>query len=514
MNFRSAILLLTGFAACAAHAQKAHRIFHIQAGSAITQPISGRLLLFMQRGKGDAQLAPDALELSTHPVWIAAQEIHDLQPGGEVDVDADIEAYPQPFSRATGSGWEVQAVLDVNHTYNYSERIAADWESTVVPMSGAEPVLTLNAHSAQAARQKAWAAATGEPGVVESFSAHSDALTHFWGKPTDVHAWVVLPPGYEPHSKKTWPTVYWSQGFTGNAGYGLVTGKKLHALMIAKKMAPMIWVMLDESLPEGTHEFADSANDGPWGTALVHEFIPAIEKKYRMDARPDARFLNGHSSGGWASLQLELNYPEVFGGAWPTSPDPGDFHSFFNIDLYAPNANMYRKPDGTANPFVRLDGKVTATFEAFTKEEVVLGPYGGQMSSFEWVFSPKGADGAPVPMFDRVTGAVDPQVVQYWHDHYDLAVLAEKQWPAHGKRLKGRIHLWVGSEDTCYLEGPAHALYSRLQALGAEPHFTFIPGASHMNVYQVGNDPDGLWTTISQQMDAVAHPHHPWSLGQ
>ena len=60
---------------------------------------------------------------------------------------------------------------------------------------------------------------------------------------------------------------------------------------------------------------------------------------------------------------------------------------------------------------MRMDGKVVATFEQFSQIEQVLGPYGGQVASFEWVFSPKGADGAPVPMFDRATGAVDPKVV-------------------------------------------------------------------------------------------------------
>ncbi len=39
----------------------------------------------------------------------------------------------------------------------------------------------------------------------------------------------------------------------------------------------MIWVFLDESSPTGTHEFADSVNNGPWGQALTTEFIPYFE---------------------------------------------------------------------------------------------------------------------------------------------------------------------------------------------------------------------------------------------
>ena len=51
------------------------------------------------------------------------------------------------------------------------------------------------------------------------------------------------------------------------------------------------------------------------------------------------------------------------------------------------------------------------SIEDFTRREVVVGEYGGQMASFEWVFSPRGADGLPVPMFDRTTGAVDSAVI-------------------------------------------------------------------------------------------------------
>src|SRR6185437_15604790 len=51
-----------------------------------------------------------------------------------------------------------------------------------------------------------------------------------------------------------------------------------------------------------------------------------------------------------------------------------------------------RKSDGTPYPLVRDKGKVLATFQQFAQLERVLGPYGGQMASFEWVFSPKGKD--------------------------------------------------------------------------------------------------------------------------
>src|SRR5205085_9577287 len=130
----------------------------------------------------------------------------------------------------------------------------------------------------------------------------------------------------------------------------------------------------------------------------------------------------------WATLQLQINYPKIFGGTWSTSPDPSDFHDFTGVNLYAANANLYQRPDGTPTPLIRDSGKVVATFEQFAKTEAVLGPYGGQISSFDWVFSPKDKSGAPEPMFDRTTGAVNARVVEYWRDPLDLAPIVQTTW--------------------------------------------------------------------------------------
>jgi S-formylglutathione hydrolase FrmB len=268
----------------------------------------------------------------------------------------------------------------------------------------------------------------------------------------------------------------------------------------------MIWVLLDESSPTGTHEFADSVNNGPWGEALTAELIPDLEARYRMDAKPSGRFLNGHSSGGWATLWLQTRYPTLFGGTWSTSPDPSDFHDFTGVDLYAPNANVYRRPDGSAYPLMRDHGKVLASLETFAELEAVLGAYGGQMSSFDWVFSPKGQDGRPEPMFDRVTGAVDPQVVAYWRDHYDIAYRLAHNWPALKPELDGKIHLIVGTADTFYLDGAAHKLQAVLDGLGAKSDFRYLPDRTHMDLYKIGDDPRGLLKVIAWEMYAVARP--------
>jgi hypothetical protein len=346
------------------------------------------------------------------------------------------------------------------------------------------------------------------PDVARLEEFESPLLTQFWGKPMKIRAWVVLPPGYSAAAK--YPTAYWTHGFGGDIDGALQRGLLIHGRMKDGKMPPMIWVMLDESCPEGTHEFADSVNNGPWGAALTTEFIPYLESKYRMDAKPSSRLLNGHSSGGWATLQLQVNYPKIFGGTWSTSPDPSDFHNFSNIDLYAPHANVYRKQDGSKYPIMRDKGQVLATFEQLARMEAVMGPYGGQIASFDYVFSPRGPGGEPEPMFDHVTGDVNPDVVAYWREHYDLAHIVETHWAERGADLKGRIHLIVGTADTFYLDGAAHKLDAVLSRLGGDGHFTYVPDRTHFDLYRVDKDPQGLFDEIGQQMWDVARPGENW----
>jgi Putative esterase len=266
----------------------------------------------------------------------------------------------------------------------------------------------------------------------------------------------------------------------------------------------MIWVLLDESCPGGTQEFADSVNNGPWGRALTSELIPYLERKYRMDAKLRGRFLTGHSSGGWATMWLQVSYPNVFGGTWSTSPDPVDFRDFTNTDL-TKDDNVYVRPDGSPTHLVRLGGKDVVSFEQYSRQEAVLGEYSGQISSFDWVFSPRGAAGRPMPMFDRQTGAIHHDVAQYWLDHYDISHILTSHAPQLAPLLKGKIHIVVGTVDTFYLDGAVHLLQQAIEPLGYNAKITFLAGRNHSDLYK-----GGLETRMAEQMYDVARPKNTW----
>lgn len=506
-----------------------HRFFHVQLGGGQPQPVSGRLLLFATAAK-DAEAAAKARggdgkvsEVDTSPFFptrtaVAAREVDRWLPGQLVDIDADRTVFPQGWSQLPPGDYAVQAVLDVHHDYNYGGRDAGDLVSPVVtlhlPMAEI-PTLVLDAvvPARDPWQLGRWAAAMGQDALpaarvhAREIDFVSPALTAFRGHPVHMRGRVLLPPGYDAKANITDPTVYYTQGFGGGNDRVVGTLVSIYAAMAKGEMPPMIWVFLDESGPTGTTEFADSVNNGPWGRALTTELIPELEKTYRMDAKPGGRFLQGHSSGGWATLWLQTRYPKLFGGTWSTSPDPSDFHDFTGVDLYAPHANVYRKADGTPYPLVRDHGKVLASFQQFAQLERVFGPYGGQLASFEWVFSPRGKDGRPEPLFDRDTGDVDSAVVAYWREHYDIAYRLARDWPGLKGDLDGKIHLYVGSADTFYLDGAAQRLKAVLDGLHAKSDIRFIADRTHFDLYRVGDDRQGLLKQIAWQMYRVARPH-------
>ncbi|KRA61851.1 enterochelin esterase [Caulobacter sp. Root655] len=500
-----------------------HPILQVQLGPQIQTPVSGRLLVFAQPLAAAKAAAKDGKVTRVEPDPfgaekgnISAREVATVQPGAVIDIDLDGVAAPQAFSQLPPGDYAVQAVLDQNHSYNYNSRGPGDLVSPVVELKlplAAGTKLTLETIEpatdpwnlpASVPEQRRALRVALRPHAHE-IAFVSPALSAFWGRPITLKGWVVTPPGYEA-GKDRYPTVYYTTGFGGTANSLVGVGASVFDGMAKGRAPPMIWVLLDESSATGTHEFADGVNNGPWGTALTEELIPDLEKHWRMDAKAGGRFLNGHSSGGWATLWLQTRYPKVFGGTWSTSPDPSDFHDFSGVDLYAAGANIYFKPDGSTWPIARDKGKVLASSRDATLMEEALGEYGGQMRSFDWVFSPRGPDGRPMPLFDRATGAVDPVVAAYWRDHYDIAEWLKRDWPALKPDLDGKVHLIVGAADTFYLDGAAHRLEAVMKGLGAKTDFRYLEGRTHFDLYVIGDDDRALLDQIAWEMYAIARP--------
>jgi enterochelin esterase-like enzyme len=463
------------------------------------RPVSGRLIVFMKPDSGPSSEMLEPGYFDPESVWLAAMEVRNLAPGASVELDPDGVRAPRKLSLAPKGDYRIMALLDPDHTYAYHGADDGDLYSEIVRMAALDPAAAAPVEIALTKRKTVDPPRDTE--LVKLASMRGEALTAFWGRPVEVRAGVVLPPGYASSPGRGRPAVYVVHGFGGSHRDAWVLGDDLARKMGSGEMPEMIWVFLDGSCPMGHHEFADSVNNGPWGRALTSEFIPYLERKFRMDGRPPGRFLTGHSSGGWSTLWLQITYPDFFGGTWSTAPDPVDFRNFTLIDLTkAPAENFYRRADGSTRNLVRVRGRELATMEQYVAIERVTGDYGGQLASFEAVFSPRGEDGRPMPVFDRDTGAIDPTVAKAW-ERYDIAFVPRRNWARLGPKLRGKLHIIVGSEDTFHLEEAVYLLRDALRELGSDAVFEVVPGRDHMDLYQ-----GGLSERIAREMYARARP--------
>ncbi len=333
----------------------------------------------------------------------------------------------------------------------------------------------------------------------------SDALSKFWGRDVYLGAWILLPDGFDEHPNAKFPVIVYQDHF--NPGFRFLnlteippdpkspnfarekSSYQFFQDWTSGRLPRVILVYVQNANPYYDDSYdVDSANVGPYGTAINHELIPAIEKQYRGIGEGWARATYGGSTGGWEAIATQVFYPDMYNGAYVACPDPVDFHAYQNIDLYDDTNAFVRKGDFGEIPIAadrKPDGTVIALSGAEYAYEYVLGTHGRSTEQWDiWqaVFSPAGDDGYPAQVIDSNTGAIDKQVVAYWHDHYDLTAIVKRDWPTLGPKLEGKLHFTVGDGDTYFLNNAVHLLQDQLDA-SRNPHsdatFQYGPRMPH-----------------------------------
>jgi len=421
------------------------------------------------KGRDEPRLGENWFE----PPPMLARDVVDLQPGTVVSLsagDPETLVFPRDFGSLDLSQFRAQAVLRLN-----------DWERRVGDGAGNACGPAVDCGRGRTVRLEVDRLIAERPRLESEwsrpFAVPSALLSRHYGRPVSVQGMSTLPAGYRRDAGRRFPAMFTIPGFGGRLWDGF------RREPIAEQNpggVEFLRVTLDPACPLGHHVFADSANNGPWGTALVTEFLPALEQEFRTVAAPHGRLLTGHSSGGWSSLWLQATHPATFGGVWSTAPDPVDFRDFQRINLYRPGENMYVDPAGARRPLARMRGRVRLWYDDFCRMEDVLGP-GGQPHSFEAVFSPRGEDGLPRRLWDRATGAIDPTVAASWTP-YDIRLALVDRWPELADALRGKLHLHMGTEDTFYLEGATRLLGESLRELGSDAVVELHAGLDHGSV--------------------------------
>src|SRR5260370_4334319 len=119
-------------------------------------------------------------------------------------------------------------------------------------------------------------------------------------------------------------------------------------------------------------------------------------------------------------------------------------------------------------------GHVSATLEQVNRLELVLGTKsrsGQQWDIWEAVFSPVGPDGYPKRIWDKRRGVIDPGVAAYWRENYDLTFILRRDWSKGlGRKLQGKIHLYVGEMDNYYLNNAVYLAGEFLKSTNDPPY--------------------------------------------
>jgi S-formylglutathione hydrolase FrmB len=463
---RRAACAVLVFSALPAAAPAAPLSFHLTFDRAVCdRPFTGRVYVLLS--KNDVKQLPSGPNWS-RPEPFFAREVRDWQPGQTLVVDGLALSHPQPLAKVPAGTYTIQAVMDLDRGGRSFSAAGGNIYSKAVrrpfdPASTGPVALRLD----QVYHERPFR----ETPHVKLVDVESKLLSAFYARPTRLRAGVVLPASYASSATRRYPVVYEIPGF-GGTHFAAFMRAEQNITDLAGTEA--LWVVLDPDCPLGHHVFADSANNGPCGRALIEELIPAVETKFRA-LGPRARLVTGHSSGGWSSLWLQVTYPDQFAGVWSTAPDPVAFHDFQQIDLYRPGVNMFSDERGRPRPLSR--GAMSIIYKNFSDMEEVMG-HGGQLGSFEAVFSPRGPDGKPRRLWDRTTGAVDPEVARAWQ-RYDICLTLEHNWKTVGPRLAGKLHVYMGGQDTFFLEGATALLKQTLARLGSDAVVEIVPGRNH-----------------------------------
>jgi len=157
--------------------------------------------------------------------------------------------------------------------------------------------------------------------LLSAVSAHSQeradcrafhsALLH-----SSVRYCVYLPASYSAADSKTrsYPVLYLLHGLGGNEQSIALDGEwtTLQDLRRQNMVGEFLVVA-----PDGGDTFYINSRDGkaPYADFFLREFIPFVERAYRVRTERAARGITGFSMGGYGALRLAFAHPELFGSA-------------------------------------------------------------------------------------------------------------------------------------------------------------------------------------------------------
>lgn len=453
-------------------------------------PLSGRLILGFQKNTSKFVNNPDPMDPQPTFAW----DIKEWKPGESVVLDSK-NALSWKGDLDSLDGWYcVQAYFKAN--------------SQVRGIDGAGNALTIRniiliekGNMCRPVDLLFTRLLTGpgrfkETEFIKEIKIDSKILAEFYGKRDTIYAAVILPKSYYKEPEKVYPTVYVLSGWGATHYDGLAEGQHKRYGMYGFG-EEKIYVFANHECRTGYHEFCNSENNGPREETFFRELLPYIEKNFRVDKRPVTRFLMGQSSGAWAGLWLLINYPDQFGGAFVSAPDPVDFTEFNRTNIYEKNANIFYYSDGKIKYPFRNSFQNVSNMD-FLGIDRIAG-WGEQFYSWDATFSTKDENGQPKHLFNWETGIIDPLIADSWKK-YDLSRVVSNLEKKNKKLLEGKIHIYVANNDDFGLDVPVRAFSEIMVKEGIGAQIIFLPEGGHFGVWT-----DDLRNMVHNEIDNIVH---------
>ena len=377
------------------------------------EPLTGRVfVLVSRRASPEPRLQYDG---PTDTIPLFGQDVDMLPAGAEALIDSGTPGYPLATPRDLPPGdYTVQAVANVytrfpradgNTIWAHDDRGEGQQFATA-PGNLVSTPLRVRIDPAQRQRfalrlVKAIPPlpAPADTAFVKHVRIQSALLTKFWGVPIYLGAVVLLPKEYDAQGDHKYPAVYVQGHYSTDPPLGFNPGAQPETraerdarldttnaessyeftqAWMHGDAPPMVAISFQHPTPYYDDSYAvNSANNGPYGDALMTELIPRLESQFHLESDGRSRFLIGGSTGGWEALALQIYHPDAFNGAWGLYPDPVDFHRFQIGDMYDDTSAFTTQRSAWLSseiPAQRTrDGNTVLTMREESRLELVLG---------------------------------------------------------------------------------------------------------------------------------------------
>jgi hypothetical protein len=521
--------------------------------SSSAKPLDGRLLVLLSNDTGPDSKTEPRMQIDDTPrsQQVFGFTVDGLKPGELITLPTDAAGYPYASLAAMPPGdYTVQAVLNVYQTFH----LATGKTVKLAPDMGEGQHWNVKPGNLYSTPQKVHIGPGAQaitvslvntippiPPIADTkyirhIRIQSKLLTEFWGTPMFLSAVVLVPEGFDEHPTAHFPEMVFEDHFVNGmsdfrttppdpdlkpdyserfhlAGYNRIQQEEAYAnyqAWIAPKTPRYLVIKIQHANPYYDDSYAvNSANLGPYGDAIETELMPAIERQFRGIGQGWARFLYGGSTGGWESLAVQMFYPDHYNGAFVACPDPVDFHAYMTRDLYKDDNMFYAQgaEKRVEQPAMRnYLGQTLISMRDNIAYEAALGDKGRSQEQFDiWqaVYSPQGGDGYPVPIFDKITGKIDHDTAAYWHDHFDLDAILQRDWQTLGPKLQGKLHLYVGSDDTYMLNNAVYLMEDFLKTTGTPGH-----GVAYDGEVKYGPRAEHCWNGDPEKPNAYSRLHY------